>query len=272
MTIKIPETTIFGKPVKGAIERVFSRQAQQVQQTQPAPQPLAVNPNIVAHDYIQIPKLRKVISRLEVQGYNNLNWEDTHFKLNENGLYMPTIPLFMQHLMNVIEAYKSKGKKTLFDASGNPVSEKDLGDIYFHLMKDHIAVYGSNPGAWTWLDARFADDGGMKILSGHRTSKDSQGNRILKPGKTENLESYLSEDCYADLDSASRQGLLTRKSQSQSYVQGSNVYFWHPIDGRVARFYANSGGADLGCGGNPSGGYSNLGVFAVADAGQNARP
>jgi hypothetical protein len=252
---------IFGVPVEGAMERVLAGQPT------PQPEPEASvpinNPNIVNSDYIKIPQIGKAISRLELPDYNNLNWQDTHFKLHDNGLYMPSPATFMQHFMNVLEAYKSKGKKTLFDAAGNPVSKKDLEDIYLHLTKDHIAVYGGQKGVWTWLDAMFKDG---KILSEHRTAKDTNGNRILKSGKTENLEACLTEDCAADLEFNS-QGLAIKKSKEQKYVQGKNLYFWHPRDGRVARFAAYSDRAYLACGRGPSGRVPVLGVFGVVNGG-----
>ena len=268
MTIEIPDKT------QGAIERVFSRQAQTA--TSPDNQPFQFrNPSIVAHDYIQIPGTSRVISRLELPGYNNLNWQDAHFKLHENGLYMPVIPEFIKHFMNVVESYKSKGKKTLFDAKGNPISEKDLQDIYLHLVKHHISAYASQGGArkgvWTWLDAKFAGENvTMKILSEHRTIVTGT-DKTLQPRKVENLEAALEEDCLADLEFNS-QGLAVKKSGKQNYVRGENLYFLRPIGGKVARFNAGSDGADLNCHGDPSNRNPVLGVFGVADVKQNARP
>ncbi len=238
------------------------------------------NPDIVSHDYIQIPQFQgEVISKFEIPGHNNLNFQDTHFKLHDNGLYMPEVPLFMQHFRNVVEAYKSNGKKHLFDSAGNPISEDELKDIYLHLTKDHIAAYesesGNLRGAWTWLDAKFENDegNGMKILSRHRTFKDSSGEKVLKPEKIEALEACLMEDSYIDFNNLNSQGLPTRKSQNQEYKQGENIYYWNPKNGRVAGFSASSGGADLSCNWGPSDGGSSLGVFAVAQAKDgDARP
>ena len=69
------------------------------------------NPDVVAQDYVRIPQLGKIISRFEVQGYNNLRWENTHFKLHENGLYMPAFPEFMIHFCNVILSSTQKQRQ-----------------------------------------------------------------------------------------------------------------------------------------------------------------
>ncbi len=253
-----------------AYRRVMEESRKPKAQAPKNPNPLTVNPEIVSHDYIQIPGISKVISKFEVQGYNNADWQNTHFELHENGLYMPTIPEFIAHFINVLDSYKSKGKKPLFDAAGNPISEKDTEDIYLHLTKDHIAAYGqgTSKGAWTHLDAKFEDQGGMKMLSEHRIVIDN-GNKTLVPGKIENLEACLMQDGFADL-AFNRQGLPTQASSVQSYEQGRNIYFWHPRNERVAWFGAFSGWAALSCSGIPSVRVPSLGVFAVREAGGNA--
>ncbi len=229
------------------------------------------NTNIVSHDYIQIPGTNRIISRFEVQGYNNLNWGNMQFKLHENGLYMPTVPEFMQHFQNVVASYNSKGKKPLFDANGNPISEEDIEDIYLHLTKNHIATYGAgtSEGAWTYLDAKFLGGNGnkgMKMFSQHRTKIDSQGNKTLVPSKSEDLESCLNEDRYAELKFNS-QGFPIQESKKQEYEQGNNFRFWYPRNEGVARFGAGSGGASLDCNWFPGYANSSLGVFAVAQGG-----
>ncbi len=272
LNIKIPKT-FMGLPVEGAMERILEKERSQSQE-QPDDsknQPFEVNnSNIVSHDYVQIPQLKKLISTYELQNHNNMNWQDTHFKLHDSGLYMPTIPEFMTHFQNVVESYKSKGKKPLLDAKANPFTEKEVEDIYFHLTKDHIAVYGNQKGAWTWLDAKFVDDNGMKVHSEHRTFKDNQGNKTLKPNKVEALERCVLKECFIDFHSLNSQG-LPKFELNDKYEQGENIYFWQPENGRVARFIADSGRADLNCSRYSSNRNSDLGVFAVSSAGDKAR-
>src|SRR3989338_5796202 len=152
MTRIIIPDNFMGINTAEAYRKVMEESKKPETQIQDNLNPLAINPNFVKHDYVQIPGANRVISRFEVLGYNDLNWENTHFKLHDNGLYMPTIPLFMQYFMNVLNSYKSKGKKPLFDANGNPVPENETKDIYLHLTKNHIAAYGqgTQEGAWTW--------------------------------------------------------------------------------------------------------------------------
>ncbi len=260
MKIKIPKTTIFGKPVKGAMERALNKQ-----DPVPEPETVAVSGNINPSEYLGIPGTNTIISKFELPDYNNLNWKDTHFKLYEKGLYMPTPAIFMPHFLNVIDAYKNKTR--LFDAAGNPIPENELEDMYLHLTKDHIAAYqGGQTGAWTWLDAQFEEQGeAMKIHTNHKVV-----NNKLKPQTIQDLEQCIKKDCYVDLEFNS-QGFPTRESSSQNYIQGQNIYFWHPRNGSVARFGAGSGRADLGCDWYPDYMNSSLGVFGCSDAGGDAR-
>ena len=272
LNIKIPKT-FMGLPVEGAMERILEKERSQSQE-QPDDsknQPFQVNnPNIVSHDYIQIPQLKRLISTYELKDYNNMNWQDTHFKLQETGLLMPTIPEFMTHFINVVKSYQSKGKISLFDLAGNSLTKEEVEDIYFHLTKDHIAVYGNQKGAWTWLDAKFVDDNGMKVHSEHRTFKDNQGNKTLKPNKVEALERCVLKECFIDFHSLNSQG-LPKFELNDKYEQGENIYFWQPENGRVAWFNAYSDRASLNCNLNSSIRSSDLGVFAVSSAGDKAR-
>ena len=68
--------------------------------------------------------------------------------------------------------------------------------------------------------------------------------------KTAPLEQCLWQDGLADVNFMNNQGLLT-KSCGSNYEQGKNVYFWHPIDGRVTRFDADSDRANLNCNRDP---------------------
>ena len=267
----IPDKAPMGSSVKGAIKEVFASQKKTGEKSgnkRTKMQPFDVkNPNIISHDYVQIPQLKKIISAFELKNYNNLNWKNTHFRLHENGLYMPIIPEFMTHFQNVIQSYKSKGKTPLFDASGNPFTKDEVKDMYSHLTKDSIAVYEGAEGTWAWLDAYFEKkDDEFYILTEHRTQTDSSGNKKLVSNKTEKLEQCLIENCFVDFKSLNSQGLPITKDLNQKYIQGENIKFWSPTNDRVAWFFAYSDWALLDCGRNPDDTVSNLGVFAVADA------
>jgi hypothetical protein len=253
MTIKIPKTTIFGRPIKGAIERALSKQGSVPEQE---PQE-----NIDPSEYVQIPGTNKLISKFELEDYNNLNWNDTHFKLQENGLYMPNPAIFMTHFKNVVESQKQG--KHLLDANGNPISDSEREKIFNHLTTNHFAAYsGGGEGAWTWLDAKFEGQGEgkpFKFLTDHKVVSGE-----LKSQTTQDLECKIKKDCYVEIDFDS-QGFPTRKSGSQSYVQGENIRFWKPVNGRVAWFCADSGRALFNCGRDPESASSSLGVFGCAE-------
>ena len=56
----------------------------------------------------------------------------------------------------------------------------------------------------------------------------------------------------------------TKQGLPRSNVAEGDLSYWHPRDQSVAWFDANSGGADLNCGGrNPSYWVSDLGVRAA---------
>jgi hypothetical protein len=224
-----------------------------------------VNSKINKSDYIQVPNTGKVISRFELPEYNNLTWKKAHFNLQENALYMPTVSLFMTHFMNVLNSYNSKGKTPLFDASRNPISEKDTNDIYLYLTEGHTSAYGSQTQVWTWLDAFFKKENWiMKIFSEHRVITNQRGKKILNPTKVENLESCSGGNKwgYANL-TFNEQGFPSSASKFQEDVLGKNIYFAHPKNKKIT-FFEACGGPGLHCYGSPSGLYVSTGVFSVA--------
>lgn len=224
---------------------------------------LELKANMNPSDYIQIPGTNVVIAKY--QSLNKSNWEESHFKLNENGLYMPTPNLMTRHLVNVINA--AKGKSTLYDAQGNPILRDEVQELYQYLTKD-----GHGGGVWTWLDAKF-----VKVPSGapgqlelcletdYRTI--TKGRKKELQGKQSSLQSYKEEDCFVGLDFNS-QGMPIKISPNQKYEQGDNIYFYHPRANCVARFWAGSDRADLSCVGGPAVSFARLGVLACAEGTQ----
>ena len=72
---------------------------------------LSVQADINKADYVKIPNTNILIARIEQDEYKGLTWQNTHYKLNENGLFMPTPKLFMPYFMNVIDAHKRSMRK-----------------------------------------------------------------------------------------------------------------------------------------------------------------
>ena len=220
-------------------------------------------------DYIQVPGVNGlygnpvVISKFEVAGMNNKNYEDTHkavFQLRE-GVYIPPPSIFMPHFKNVVSAYKNN--QPIFDAAGNPVSRQELEEIYKHLTTNFKDAYGGNkPGAWTWLNARYVQGSGFKKLD-LETIIGVDADGTFKTRK-EPLLPCLDKDVFAEI-AFNAQGIPTQKSAEQNYKQGENIHYYKPVKGRVAWFDAGSVRADLLCYGNPVGSDASLGVFLCAE-------
>ena len=102
-----------------------------------------------ASDFIIVPQFEGV-SIAKEQSHDYLDWYEVHEEVINAStkrvrFSMPTVPIFMQHYLNVIAAEKSG--KTLYDGNGNPLAKRDSNEIYRMLT--------SNCG--TWLDAMFSE-------------------------------------------------------------------------------------------------------------------
>ncbi|MBU0963364.1 MAG: hypothetical protein KKD48_05670, partial [Nanoarchaeota archaeon] len=148
------DTKIFEKEYKELEKRLKEKPTQKqnpVQANSPVVNPIT---QINADDFIilDINSLhgnQVLISPYELQDYNNLNYNSTHEKLLNNGLYMPTPNIFMNFFTKVTNTYNNKTK--LFNAKGNQLSTQEVTDMYKHLTTNHIDIYNSKkPGAWTW--------------------------------------------------------------------------------------------------------------------------
>ncbi len=169
MKITIPKH-IMGSQIEGSLERVLAGSVQTqtpVNPSQdPVPQPLAVNADLSKYIQVGINGINgkpTLISPFELENYGGLNYEDTHVKLLENGLYMPTPKIFMTYFNGVMASFNGKGK--LFHADGSEVRKELVQDMYLHLTKNHKNVYGrNNVGAWTWLNAKFVSGTGSNDI------------------------------------------------------------------------------------------------------------
>jgi len=251
--MKLPDK-IFGKKVEGAYERFLKESEKE----KPKEEPRIITPSSIQRDkYIQVPETNSLISKEEI--YKGKTWDEIHYALTDNGLYMPTPALFMKHFLNVRDAFQNKNQ--LYDGNNNLIPKEEVEDLWKYLTSGHRG------GCWTWLDAKFIEGSGalgLDILTNHEVViKDS--NKSLTPKTKKPLEQCVQEDCYADLDSINSQGLPIKKASSQDYKQGANIYFYHPRENKVARFYADSDGAGLDCIWDPGLSYSRLGVFACVE-------
>jgi hypothetical protein len=252
MGIEIPKK-IFGREVEGAMERALRKAEKDNSSTanNAVGEPVNVQSNIDRAKYIKIPNANSLIAREEA--YHNNNFENTHRALVDDGLYMPTVDLWMRHFVNVVKAARSKTK--LLDGNGNEISRDDTIDLYKYLTSDH------RDGCWTWLDAKFEPGSGnlgLNLKAGHRVVNGNLVARIDEP-----LVLNVEEDCYVGFG-INHQGFPRTKVKNQNYRQGKNIFFFYPRENTVAGFYADSDRTDLDCDRNPSFRNASLGVFACA--------
>ena len=111
-----------------------------------------------------------------------------------------------------------------------------------------------DPWRSEWLDAKyFEKEGELWMAYDHYVGKKGR----LQAGKQEKLEKCLMEESYIDISSFNGQGLPLTKTSKQK------VYYYPPVAGSVAGFYAGSVWAVLCCDGDPAGSGSSLGVRAA---------
>jgi len=215
--------------------------------------PLNIKADINPADYIQIPDRNILIAKEET--FKEENWINTHYKLAENGLFMPSPAIFMPYFVNVRNA--AQGDLILYDGNNNPLSIDEAEDLWKYLSTGH------RDGCWTWLDACFTHIDRWMIAYDNKVQLYSKGNKDFNH-KFCDLESTLDGECYVDID-FDRQGFPKSQSAHQEYKQGENIYYRPPRDGTVARFCAVSSKASLYCDANPDKPHSLLRVFACAE-------
>jgi len=272
MTIEMPDH-FGGKPIpEDAIEIALAKAKKgNEEQEHTEGEPLEVKVNINP----AVPNRNILIAKQE--SLKGENWENTHYKLAENELFMPSPAIFMPYFINVRDA--AKGNLTLYDGNNNPISRDEAEDLWRYLSTDQRG------GCKTLLDARFYREkrkwffSKWKIAYDHEVQVDSSGNKTLVPQKTEGLESTLGGECFVNID-FDRQGLPKSRSAYQyRYEQGKSIHYKSPKyrynkeedihykspkDIAVARFYTCPLWAALDCNEDPSESHSMLGVFACA--------
>ena len=186
-----------------------------------------------AHGNYSYPDLVVAVEKTHM----STNWNQAHEALHRENAFMLTLRQYIDFL----QMLKSR---TVYDGRGTRLASGKVDEILDEILTKR------EPWRAEWLDAYFKDvNGGLNISYDHRII-----NGQLKPQRTEPLESCVMEDAYINLFSANRQGLPTSKTRTQE------TYFWHPKDGRVARFGANSDGVDLVADWGPADSDSSLGV------------
>jgi len=166
------------------------------------------------------------------------NWDQTHEALKQDNAYMLTIRQFAD-LLTILKSGR------VYNGAGNLIDTSKVNAM----LEDIITV--RPPYRAEWLDAKFSKKKKKWYITYHYLAGNSIEEELedcLRKNRTPgiNLDSWLA--------SATRQGLPSPSTPSGS------LYYLVPQDGTVARFYAGSGGASLGCDWGPRGSDSGLGV------------
>ncbi len=207
-----------------------------------------LNPNLVKSDYVPIPNQNFAIAIGETDC--GLNYGDAHRQILKRKLYVPEAFAFMPFHNHIIYCYKNN--KPIFDAAGNPVSDKVKKDLYRQLTEK----------CRTWLNGKFHISPDEETIE-YVTGLDSDGNLLTR---REKLETCLMKDCIIDFTKLNEQGLAKPDAEilNQQFVKGENIYFFYPRDNSVVGFSAGSDMASLHCVGGPHGRSPSLGVRAKA--------
>ena len=184
-------------------------------------------------NFIYIPSMKIHVAKERI--LFGKDWFKSHKELQSQGLYMPTIPEFIEFLKYV--------------KSNNP-------DIYNEITEVR------NPWRAEWLDADFkVENGKLHIKYNHQLKDEklfSQYSEILDENTLmKNKTLGISLENW--INNPTSQG-LPKKDCSKG-----NLYYWYPRsdDNSVAEFSANSDRTYFNCNRCPSNGNSVLGVRAV---------
>ncbi len=160
------------------------------------------------------------------------DWNETHDLLKSDGLRMPTMEEF---------------RKTLHYLNNS--QEQEHQELYNEITEVR------SPGRANWIDAYFEKKDEVLYILTHNKAKSEKLEDCLMDDKTPgiNLGDWVSGKSVAN------QGLPSKK------ISKGDLYYWHPRDGQVAGFGADSVRAVLLCDWYPSYRDSVLGVFGVAD-------
>jgi len=178
---------------------------------------------------IYVPKIKLYIAK-ETSLYG-LDWRSAHKELHKKGLQMLTIREFIDFILYLKQNPNIQDTKKILDEI---LTQRD-------------------PCRTEWLDAKFSEkDKQMYINYNHRTV-----NGKLVAQNKEPLEECLMTFVpmrKIDLASCNKQGLPTK--------EGDDIYFWCPIEGRVAGFSASPFKTILHCDWY-AGGHPSIGVRAA---------
>ncbi|HLA23493.1 MAG TPA: hypothetical protein VJZ93_03080 [Candidatus Nanoarchaeia archaeon] len=180
----------------------------------------------------------------EVDVKEHYDWKEDYVKL-PSGIYVSRQGTLLGNYNQVESTLRERIKPSEFVELLRYARENN-SDLYNGITE------GRSPCPWKseFIGARFKKkEDGMYMIT--RDGEEKLDEDTLMEDKTPgiSLESWI--------ENPTKQG-FPRKN-----VNKGSLYFWHPRDNSVARFDADSGSADLYCGGNPSDRDLSFGVRAV---------
>ncbi len=220
-------------------------------------EPLVFEADIDPSTYIRIPETNTVIEKR--QTVNDKTYNEFQELAGERKLTIATAALFMPHYVRARDA--AAGKTTLYDGNNKPISVEEASTIWNYLNKE----------AWIYLNGRFVKGSGFNgldlVVEEHQVKKKGNVTEIIIRKVSAPVQEHANLNGLVEL-SFNKQGLPTRKSQSEAYEIGKNLYFYKPIEDAVAGFDADSDRADLYCSRNADFSDSQLGVLGCAEGTQ----
>ena len=167
-------------------------------------------------------------------------WPETHFKLQAQGLRMPTIHEFKEFLKYMKHGYPDR-------------AEADS------ILDDILTV--RSPWRAEWLDARFEEKNGiLHVNYCHKV----QGNKLVAQYSMP-LEVCLVKNKFAGIDLEEWLNNSTQQGLPKQDIKKGALYYCSPTKDNVARFIADLVGAYFDCDRNQQDPYGSLGVFACIE-------
>ena len=215
------------------------------------PEPRATNPQTAIpttprQGMIYVPGIN--LNFAKQRSHPGLNWNQAHEALASERLRMPTIPEFIAYLKYLKE---------------DPTNQ-EFQEIYNEITQVR------EPWRAEWLDADFKLVNGVLNINYNHTIQNGK----LIPRNSEPLDgNTLMENRTPGISLEDWLKFPTSQGFPRKDIVKGDLYYWAPMsdNNSVARVNDYSDRADLYCSRNPSSRNSDLGVFVVADAGQNAR-
>ena len=261
MKITLPKHFL-GKSVAGTLERVLAGTPTSTPTSSTTPPSIVTTPTITdPQNYIILPGTihgKYTYPQLLVSmtiTHKNKNWNDTHAALAAEQASMLSPRQFVDFL-NLLQRGNSA-----YDGLGKKLSKKKCDAIL-----DEIWTV-RDPWRAEWFDAKFESRGGLAgigtklfINYGHTFQ-----NNTVTPTHSEELTGYLANDKTPGIDKDDWLAKATVHGLPARSISDGQLYYWHPHNGKVAGFYANSVWASLYCGWDPSYTDARLGVRAARE-------